>query len=71
MKPILLPHLKHTEPRPDESHTSGTTGYTSHAFKPIKQTIQPAVHLGLIVNYSPSAGLSFELVEFHVILIAD
>lgn len=69
MKTILLPNLSHTELCPDESYESGTTGYASHAVKPIKQTIQPTVHLGLIVNYSLSAGLSVELVEFHVILI--
>lgn len=69
MKPILLPHLKHTEPCLDESYESGTTGYASHAVKPIKQSVKPEVYLGLIVNYSPSAGLSVELVEVHVILI--
>lgn len=69
MKPILLPYLSHTEPRPDESYESGTTGYASHAVKPIKQTVKPEVYLGLIFNHSPSAGLGVELVEVHVILI--
>lgn len=71
MKPILLPNLSHIEPTLDKPSSSGSTGYANHSAKPIKQSVKPAVHLGLIINYSPSAGLSVELVEFHVILITD
>lgn len=69
MKPLLLPHLNHTEPHTSKPNSPESVGYTSHSAKPIKHTIKPAVHVGLIINHSPDAGISVELVEVHVILI--
>lgn len=71
MKHILLPNLRPTEPEPVKPNSPQSAGYGSYSAKPIKQTIKPAVHVGLIINHSPSTGISVELVEVHVILISD
>lgn len=71
MKPILLPDLNPTESESIKPSSPQSAGYASHAAKPIKQTIKPAVHLGLIINHSPSTGISIERIEVHVILISD
>lgn len=71
MKPILLPDLNPTEPQPVKSSSPQSAGYASHPTKSIKHTIKPAVHLGLIINHSPSTGISIERIEVHVILISD
>lgn len=71
MKSMLLPELNHNEPQPVKPSSPQSTGYASHVAKPIKQTIKPAVHVGLIINHSPDAGISVEQIEVHVILISD
>ena len=71
MKPILLPNLNPTEPQPVEPNSPESAGYASHVAKPIKQTIKPAVHVGLMINHSPDTGISIEQIEVHVILISD
>lgn len=71
MKPILLPNLNPTEPEHVKPHSPKSAEYASHVAKPIKHTIKPAVHLGLIINHSPDTGISVEQIEVHVILISD
>lgn len=71
MKPILLPDLNPTEPEPVKPSSPPSTGYANHPTKPIKHTIKPAVHVGLMINHSPSTGISVERIEVHVILISD
>lgn len=71
MKPILLPNLNPTEPEPVKPNSPESVGYASHPTKPIKQTIKPGVHVGLIINHSPDTGISVEQIEVHVILISD
>lgn len=71
MKPILLSNLNPTEPHTAKPNSPQSAGYASHPTKPIKHTIKPAVHVGLIINHLPSTGISVERIEVHVILIGD
>ncbi|TEU24918.1 hypothetical protein [Alkanindiges illinoisensis] len=71
MKPILLPDLNLTELHTAKPNSPESAGYSSYSAKPIKQTIKPAVHVGLIINHSPDAGINVERIEVHVILISD